>query len=83
VVELNQAVAIGMTFGPVAGLEAVDALLKEKALSGYHLLPAVRGDLLAKLGRHAEAKVEFTKAAGLTENQRERQLLLERAKGGK
>jgi RNA polymerase sigma factor (sigma-70 family) len=79
VVELNQAVAIGMAFGPEAGLRAVDELLEEKALKSYHLLPAVRGDLLAKLGRHAEAKVEFTRAAALTENMRERKLLLERA----
>ena len=79
--ELNQAVAIGMAFGPEAGLRAVDELLEEKALAAYHLLPAVRGDLLAKLGRHAEAKVEFTRAAGLTENQRERTLLLARAAG--
>ena len=81
VVELNQAVAIGMAFGPEAGSRAVDELLEEKALAAYHLLPAVRGDLLAKLGRHAEAKVEFTRAAGLTENQRERTLLLARAAG--
>ena len=81
VVELNQAVAIGMAFGSEAGLRAVDELLEEKALAAYHLLPAVRGDLLAKLGRHAEAKVEFTRAAGLTENQRERTLLLARAAG--
>ena len=79
VVELNQAVAIGMAFGPEAGLRAVDELLEEKALKGYHLLPAVRGDLLAKLGRHEEARVEFTKAAALTENLRERELLLARA----
>jgi predicted RNA polymerase sigma factor len=79
VVELNQAMAIGMAFGPAAGLQAVDALLKENALATYHLLPAVRGDLLEKLGRHEEAKAEFTRAASLTENVRERQLLLERA----
>ncbi|HVX87785.1 MAG TPA: RNA polymerase sigma factor [Gemmatimonadales bacterium] len=82
VVELNQAVAIGMAFGPEAGLRAVDALLEEKSLQAYHLLPAVRGDLLAKLGRHDEARAEFTRAASLTENQRERALLLGRAKTG-
>jgi predicted RNA polymerase sigma factor len=79
VVELNRAVAIGMAFGPAAGLEAVDGLLKVKVLATYHLLPAVRGDLLEKLGRHEEAKIEFARAASLTENVRERQLLLERA----
>jgi predicted RNA polymerase sigma factor len=79
VVELNRAVAIGMAFGPAAGLEAVDGLLKEKVLATYHLLPAVRGDLLEKLGRREEAKLEFARAASLTENVRERQLLLERA----
>ncbi|HWA40933.1 MAG TPA: DUF6596 domain-containing protein, partial [Gemmatimonadales bacterium] len=83
VVELNQAVAIGMAFGPEAGLRAVDELLEEKALQGYHLLPAVRGDLLAKLGRQAEAQQEFARAAALTANQRERALLLERAKTGR
>ena len=81
VVELNQAVAIGMAFGPAAGLAAVDELMQEKALFGYHLLPAVRGDLLAKLGRHAEARVEFQRAAALTANVRERELLLKRAAG--
>jgi len=79
VVELNRAVAIGMAFGPAAGLEAVDELLEERALAAYHLLPAVRGDLLEKLGRHEEARAEFTRAASLTGNLRERQLLLERA----
>ena len=79
VVELNQAVAIGMAFGPAAGLAAVDELTSEKALSAYHLLPAVRGDLLAKLGRHSEARTEFERAAALTANVRERQLLLGRA----
>src|SRR5207344_2915406 len=82
VVELNQAVAVGMAFGPAAGLAMVDQLLEEKSLRAYHLLPAVRGDLLAKLGRHEEASREFSRAASLTENQRERKLLLERAKGG-
>ena len=79
VVELNQAVAIGMAFGPAAGLAAVDELLREKVLAGYHLLPAVRGDLLAKLGRQAEARMEFERAAGLTANLRERAVLLGRA----
>jgi RNA polymerase sigma-70 factor (ECF subfamily) len=82
VVELNQAVAIGMAFGPEAGLRAVDELLEEKALRSYHLLPAVRGDMLAKLGRHDEARREFARAAALTENLREKKLLLERARGG-
>ena len=79
VVELNRAVAVGMAFGPEAALELVDALLADPALSQYHLLPSVRGDLLAKLGRHAEAKCEFERAAGLTRNARERELLLTRA----
>ena len=79
VVELNRAVAVGMAFGPAAGLELVDALAGEPALRRYHLLPAVRGDLLAKLGRHAEARAEFERAAALTRNARERELLLERA----
>jgi RNA polymerase sigma-70 factor (ECF subfamily) len=79
VVELNRAVAVGMAFGPAAGLELVDALTGEPALKGYHLLPSVRGDLLAKLGRPGEAGVEFKRAASLTQNTRERKLLLERA----
>ncbi len=79
VVELNRAVALGMAFGPAAGLELVDALTSEPALKGYHLLPSVRGDLLAKLGRFAEARAEFERAASLTRNARERTLLLERA----
>jgi RNA polymerase sigma factor (sigma-70 family) len=79
VVELNRAVAIGMAFGPAAGLELVDALISEPSLKAYHLLPSVRGDLLAKLGRHDEARVEFKRAASLTRNARERELLLERA----
>ena len=79
VVELNGAVAVGMAFGPAAGLERVDALASVPALEGYHLLPAMRGDLLAKLGRHDEARAEFERAASLTRNQRERGLLLERA----
>ena len=80
VVELNRAVAVSMAFGPAAGLELVDALVPERALAHYHLLPSVRGDLLAKLGRHQEAETEFTRAAGLTRNGREREFLLERAR---
>ncbi|HYS22089.1 MAG TPA: RNA polymerase sigma factor [Gemmatimonadales bacterium] len=79
VVELNRAVAYAMAFGPAAGLEIVDALTSEPALEGYHLLPSVRGDLLQKLGRFEEARAEFTRAAALTRNTRERELLLERA----
>jgi predicted RNA polymerase sigma factor len=79
VIELNRAVAVGMAFGPAAGLQLVDALVDEPALRRYHLLPSVRGDLLAKLGRHAEAAAEFRRAAALTRNERERALLLARA----
>ncbi len=79
IVELNRAVAVGMAFGPAAALELVDALTGEPSLKGYHLLPSVRGDLLVKLGRPAEAKAEFERAALLTRNERERTLLLERA----
>jgi len=79
VVELNRAVALSMAFGPAAGLELVDALTQEPTLQGYHLLPSVRGDLLAKLGRMEEAQAEFMRAASLTRNTRERNLLLERA----
>jgi predicted RNA polymerase sigma factor len=79
VVELNRAVALGMAFGPEAGLELVDSLASEPSLEGYHLLPSVRGDLLAKLGRTDEARAEFERAAELTRNERERGLLLERA----
>ena len=79
VVELNRAVAVSMAYGPAAGLEVVDGLMEAPALKRYHLLPSVRGDLLAKLGRHAEARREFERAAGLTQNERERQLLLARA----
>ncbi len=79
VVELNRAVAVAMAFGPAAGLELVDALQSEPSLKGYHLLPSVRGDFLAKLDRADEARVEFTRAASLTRNGRERELLLERA----
>jgi RNA polymerase sigma factor (sigma-70 family) len=79
VVELNRAVAVGMAVGPAAGLELADALTSEPSLKRYHLLPSVRGDLLAKLERFDEARVEFERAASLTRNARERQLLLERA----
>jgi RNA polymerase sigma factor (sigma-70 family) len=79
VVELNRAVAVGMAFGPAAGLELVDAVAREPALKKYHLLPAVRGELLRKLGRSDEARVEFERAAALTENVRERDLLQQRA----
>ncbi|HEY9023590.1 MAG TPA: RNA polymerase sigma factor [Burkholderiaceae bacterium] len=80
IVELNRAVALSMAFGPAAGLEVADALLDEPALKGYHLLPAVRGDLLFKLGRLDEARREFDRAASLTRNTRERALLLGRAR---
>ena len=79
VVELNRAVAVSMAFGPEAGLQMVDALADEPALRGYHLLPSVRGDLLAKLGRRDEARREFDHAAALATNVRERKLLRERA----
>ncbi|HEY8150219.1 MAG TPA: RNA polymerase sigma factor [Vicinamibacteria bacterium] len=79
IVDLNRAVAVGMAFGPAAGLELVDALVSEPSLRAYHLLPAVRGDLLFKLGRMAEARAEFERAAALTRNARERELLLARA----
>ena len=79
IVEVNRAVAVGMAFGPAAGLAVIDPLVGDPALKGYHLLPAVRGDLLAKLGRGEEAAAEFRRAAGLTRNERERRLLLERA----
>jgi RNA polymerase sigma-70 factor (ECF subfamily) len=80
VVELNRAVAIAMAFGPAAGLELVDALTSEPSLENYHLLPSVRGDLLKKLGRMDEARAEFERAAGLTRNTRERELLIGRAR---
>ncbi len=80
VVELNRAVAVAMAFGPQAGLELVEALAAEPSLRGYHLLPAVRGDFLAKLGRSEEARAAFEHAAELTRNGRERELLLERAR---
>ena len=78
IVELNRAVALGMAFGPAAGLEVVETLTKDPALAGYHLLPSVRGDLLAKLGRFDEARAELARAAALTQNIRERQLLLKK-----
>lgn len=81
IVELNRAVAIAMAFGPAAGLEIVDALMSERSLQSYHLLPSVRGDFLAKLGRFEEARAEFERAASLTRNARERELMLERAAG--
>jgi RNA polymerase sigma-70 factor, ECF subfamily len=81
VVELNRAVAISMAFGPEAGLELVDALAAAGSLGGYHLLSSVRADLLAKLGRAEEARDEFERAAAMTGNARERELLLERAAG--
>jgi RNA polymerase sigma-70 factor (ECF subfamily) len=80
VVELNRAVALAMAFGPAAGLEVVDALAFEPSLESYHLLPSVRGDLLKKLGRVDEARLEFERAAGLTRNSRERELLIGRAR---
>jgi RNA polymerase sigma factor (sigma-70 family) len=80
VVELNRAVAVAMAFGPQAGLDLVDLLVSESSLKNYHLLPSVRGDLLSKLGRFAEARAEFKAAATLTRNAREQKLLLERAR---
>ncbi len=80
VVELNRAVAVGMAFGPAEGLALVDPLTSEPSLANYHLLPTVRGDMLAKLNRFEEARVEFERAASLTRNARERNLLLERAR---
>jgi RNA polymerase sigma-70 factor, ECF subfamily len=79
VLELNRAVAVGMAFGPAAGLELLDALVAQPSLKPYHLLPAVRGDLLRKLGRSEEACAEFGRAASLTKNARERELLQRRA----
>jgi RNA polymerase sigma-70 factor (ECF subfamily) len=81
VVDLNRAVALGMAFGPTAGLDLIDAIAGDPALAGYHLLPSVRGDLLAKLGRLDEARAEFERAADLTQNERERAFLLGRARG--
>jgi RNA polymerase sigma factor (sigma-70 family) len=79
VVQLNRAVAVGMAFGPAAGLEIIDALRGEKSLRNYQWLPSVRGDLLAKLGRYAEARAEFMRAAAMAGNAREKELLLQRA----
>jgi RNA polymerase sigma factor (sigma-70 family) len=79
IVELNRAVAVSMALGPAAGLDLVDRIKNDSSLQGYHLLPSVRGDLLAKLDRHEEARAEFERAASLTRNARERELLLERA----
>jgi predicted RNA polymerase sigma factor len=79
VVELNRAVAVAMAYGPQAGLDLADALLAEPSFEHYHLLPSVRGDLLFKLGRFEQARAEFERAASLTRNARERDLLLERA----
>lgn len=80
VVDLNRAVAVSMAYGPQAGLDLIDALALEPSLEGYHLLPAVRGDLLTKLGRLDEARMEFERAASLTRNAHERELLLDRAR---
>jgi predicted RNA polymerase sigma factor len=80
IVELNRAVALAMAFGPGAGLELIDTLSSEPSLKTYHLLPSVRGDFLFKLGRFAEAQAEFERAASLTRNARERELLLDRAR---
>jgi predicted RNA polymerase sigma factor len=79
IVELNRAVAVAMADGPRAGLAVVDELLDDPALHAYHLLPSVRGDLLVKLGRNEEARLEFERAASLTANEAERKLLLDRA----
>ena len=80
IVELNRAVAVGMASGPASGLELVNSLTAEPSLANYHLLPSVRGDFLVKLGQFEEARVEFERAAALTRNGRERELLLERAR---
>jgi predicted RNA polymerase sigma factor len=79
VVELNRAVAVGMAFGPQAGLDLVEPLLEEPTLKTYHLLPSVRADLLFKIGRLTEARTEFERAASLAQNARDRKYLLERA----
>jgi predicted RNA polymerase sigma factor len=81
IVELNRAVAVSMAHGPAAGLEIVDGLTSEPTLASYHLLPSVRGDFLRKLGRFDEARAELERAASLTRNARERELLLDRARG--
>jgi predicted RNA polymerase sigma factor len=79
IVELNRAVALAMAYGPAVGLALVDALRTEPSLANYHLLPSVRGDLLSKLGHYQAAAAEFGRAAALTQNVRERELLLQRA----
>ena len=79
IVELNRAVALAMAYGPAVGLALVDQLLADPSLANYHLLPSVRGDLLARLGRDEEARTEFARAAELARNERERALLLARA----
>jgi RNA polymerase sigma-70 factor, ECF subfamily len=79
IVELNRAVALGMAFGPDAGLELLKTIEDDPELANYHLLPSVRGDLLEKAGHRREAAAEFRRAASLTENRRERRLLLGRA----
>jgi len=79
IIELNRAVAVAMAFGAGAGLAIADALADEPALKAYHLLPSVRGDLLEKLGRREEARAEFERAAEMTRNVKERELLLRRA----
>jgi predicted RNA polymerase sigma factor len=79
IIELNRAVAVSMAFGPEAGLEIIDGLADDPALAEYHLLPSVRGDLLYKLGQFVEARNEFERAASMTRNERERQLLVARA----
>jgi len=81
IVELNRAVAVAMAFGPAAGLELIDKLMSEPSLKAYHLLPSVRGDFLFKMGRFTEAQPEFERAASLTQNARERELLLDRVRG--
>jgi predicted RNA polymerase sigma factor len=83
VIELNRAVAVAMADGPAAGLELVDRLTSEASLRNYHLLPSVRGDFLYKLGRSAEARREFERAASMTQNARERELLLARAENSR
>ena len=82
VVEINRAVALGMAYGPEAGLALLDQLEGLPALQGYHLLPSVRGDFLERLGRQDEASAEFVRAASMTQNEREQVLLLNRARKG-
>jgi predicted RNA polymerase sigma factor len=79
VVELNRAVAVSMAYGAEAGLAIADSLASEPSLKSYHLLPSVRGDLLARLGRREEARIEFERASSLTQNEREKQVLSARA----